>query len=76
VIWGPKTSARIKFVVPEEAMQHVDRDDLLVCWGVSHRDYETLSATKGVPLSEILRNDPKSARDTVSCIRLRRSEAL
>ena len=72
VIWGSKSSARVEFVVPEQALQHPDRDNLVVQWGVSHPDYETLTSEERVRLGQILRDDPKSARNIFRRIKLNR----
>ncbi len=74
LIWGPKATSRFQFLIPERSFAHPDRGKLIVQWGVGHPDYELLSPPEQVPLAQILRDDPKSARDTFRRIAMQRKK--
>ena len=74
LIWGPKATSRFQFLIPERSLAHPDRGKLIVQWGVGHPDYEIVNLPEQVPLAQILRDDPKSARDTFRRIAMQRKK--
>lgn len=72
VVWS-RAGSKFNFFVPDRSLQHPDRDELIVHWGVSHPNYQARSET--VSLKEILADKPKSSRDSIRRIRLRPNAA-
>ncbi len=60
--------SRFHFVVPDEVR---GRPELVIQWSAGHPDYEPLAPTERVPLAHVLRDEPKSARDTFRRIALK-----
>jgi uncharacterized protein (TIGR03067 family) len=60
--------SRFHFVVPDDVLR---RPELVIQWSAGHPDYEPLAPKERVPLAHILRDDPKSARDTFRRIALK-----
>ncbi|MBC7818282.1 MAG: hypothetical protein IAG10_15455, partial [Planctomycetaceae bacterium] len=71
MVWGPKGPGRISFMIPDQVMQRADREELEVRWGTgNHPDYENHSPAERIPLKQFFKEDTKSARDTLSTIKL------
>ncbi len=70
VVWGPKSSSQVKFVIPPRTLRHPDFDKIVVRWGVSHPDYETYTSPDTIPVSQLLRDEPQSAREALRQIKL------
>lgn len=72
LLWGPESPSDFMFIIPEKVLEHPDRNELVVDWGVRHPDYEVFRAEKPVPLIDIIRDKPAAARDSFRRISLKR----
>lgn len=73
--WGPQSPSEFEFFIPKDVMKSPDLDLILVEWGARHPDYEPFGTDTPVPVLSLVNDDPKSARESLRRIKLKKKKA-
>lgn len=69
VIWGPKSPGEWALWIPDRTLNHPQRARMIGEWAVAHPRYE--SRRGEFLVEEVIRDEPKSARESLRKIRLK-----
>lgn len=72
--WGPQSPSEFEFFIPKDVMKSPDLNLILVEWGARHPDYEPFGTDTPVPVLSLVNDNPKSARESLRRIKLKKKK--